>query len=70
MVVGYGRSWPKGSLPVFKVPTEEDARRLIVFACQTNKDGEHVAEELVLEQNLDNLELFSKRLEKCWEMIK
>lgn len=67
--MGYGVSVPRGSLPVFSVDTEEEARRLLVAACPTNLKGEFVAAELVHEQTLENLEAFSDRLATTWEEI-
>jgi hypothetical protein len=43
----------------------EEAKELIVLACQTNGAGEYIASELVREQNLTNLAAFSDRLEKA-----
>ena len=65
----YGRSVEKGFLTVFNVPTVEDARNLLVFACGTNSEGEFVARELVEEQTPENLDLFSQRLAKAWGLI-
>ena len=62
-MVGFGRSVPKGSLPVYKVASEKEAQDLIVLACGTDAAGTHYARELAEEQTLDNLEAFSKRLE-------
>lgn len=55
---------------MFSVDTEEEALRLLTFACETNIRGEYIARELVREQTLENLELFSQRLEESWERIK
>jgi hypothetical protein len=68
--VGYGRDIPEGSLPVFSVDTEKEAKMLIVAACQTNISGEYIAKELAREQTLENLEAFSNRLAETWELIK
>jgi hypothetical protein len=56
-------------LPVFSVRTEQEARDLLLAACDTNLKGEFVARELVEEQTLENLERFSDRLEQIWGMI-
>lgn len=69
MVVGYGRSLPKGCLPVFSVDTEEEARRLLVLACPTNTEGQFIAPEVAAEQTLDNLALFSDRLKRAWDIL-
>jgi hypothetical protein len=51
---------------VFSVENEEEARQLITLACSTNYSGEYIARELVEEQTLDNLNAFSKRLERLY----
>ena len=56
-------------LPVFAVDTEEDARDLLVASCATNLKGEFVAQELLYEQTLENLDRFSERLQTTWERI-
>jgi hypothetical protein len=63
--VGYGRVIPNGSLPVFSVGTEAEARRLLVLACPMSVDGDYYAPELAREQTLDNLEAFSDRLDRA-----
>lgn len=55
---------------MFSVDTEEEARKLLTLACQTNLKGEYVARELVQEQTLDNLCAFSDRLATAWKFIK
>ena len=47
-----------------------EAKELLLAACPTNQWGEHVAEELAQEQTLENLELFSQRLERTHEVLK
>ena len=69
MVAGYGRTCPEGMLPVFSTRTEEEARKLLVMACPTNAMGEFVARELVMEQTLENLRLFSDRLAMAHERL-
>ena len=66
----YGRSVPEGSLPVFSVDTEEQAKTLLTLTCQTNLDNEYVAEELAGEQTFENRQAFSRRLEKGWKVMK
>lgn len=65
----FGRSVPDGFLPVFRVPTEKDAKNLLVLACPRNLDGEFVAPDLVVEQTLENLEAFSLRLQRAWDLL-
>lgn len=67
--MGYGVSVPEGSLPVFSVDSEEDARRLLVLTCPTNINNEFVAPELAEEQTLENLSAFSDRLAAAYERI-
>lgn len=66
----YGRTVEKGFLPVYSVDSEEDAERLLTFACETNVYGEYLAKELAYEQTLDGLEKFGARLESLHEMMK
>lgn len=68
-MVGYGTVVPDGSLPVFSVDTEKQARTLLVAACSTNMQGEFVATELVTDQSLENLDAFSDRLAEMAERI-
>lgn len=49
-------------LPVYSVSDAEEARDLLVMACETNNRGEFIAKELVREQSLENLDAFGKRL--------
>jgi len=65
--VRFGRSVEPGFLQVFSVDTEEEAKRLLVMACQTNFQHEFVARELVEEQTLERLEAFSDRLEDIYK---
>lgn len=69
MVVTYGRRCPPGYLPVFSVGSEQEARDLITLTCPTNILGDYIAPDLVVEQTLENLELFSKRLEKAHKVL-
>ena len=62
MIVEYGRKVRNGSLPVFSVADEEEARDLLTLVCPTNLKGQYVAQELVQEQTLENLEKFSDKL--------
>lgn len=54
---------------MFSVPTEKDARSLLIAACSTNLKGEFIARELVHEQTLENLYAFSDRLAQVWKLI-
>ena len=69
-MVRFGRTVDKGSLPVFSVETEDDARALIAFACPMTHHGEYYARELAQSQTLENLAAFSDRLAKSWDLIK
>jgi hypothetical protein len=55
---------------VFAVADEQEARELIVLACSTNGHGEYVADELVHEQTLENLQRFSERLGCMHEILR
>jgi hypothetical protein len=55
---------------VYAVADEEEAKALIVLCCGTNLRGEYVADELVHEQTLENLERFSDRLDRGHELMK
>lgn len=66
----YGRgALPKGFLPVFSVDTEEEAKELIALCCPTDIAGNYYARELAEEQTLENLQLFSDKLAKGYEML-
>lgn len=66
----FGPKCEDGSLPVFSVDTEEQAKELLSLACETNGAGEYVARELLHRQTLDNLKAFSDRLAATWEWLK
>ncbi len=58
---------------MFSTCCEGRAQDLIVAACETNVAGEYTARELIREQTIENLELFSTRLDEthdrlppCW----
>ena len=70
MIVGFGRSLPKGRLPVYSVGDEAEARLLLAMACPMNAHGDYVAVELAREQTLANLQRFSDRLDCVHEMLK
>lgn len=66
-MVGYGRVTPEGKLPVFSVDTEEQAKMLIIMTCPRDMEGNHYARELAREQTLENLALFSDKIQTCWD---
>lgn len=68
-MVGAGRTVPRGSLPVFSVADEKEARDLIVLACPTNYKGDYIAPELAREQTLENLDAFGERLAKLHDEV-
>lgn len=51
---------------MFALDTVDQVKELLAVSCPTNQDGEYVAEELVIDQTLDNLAKFSKRLQETW----
>lgn len=57
-------------MPVYSVDTEEEARKLLVTACETNIEGEFIARELVQSRTLESLAAFGKRLAKTDAMMK
>lgn len=67
--MGYGRTPPRGTLPVFSVGDDEEARELIVLACPTNLAGEYIAPELAREQTLPNLYAFGDRLARLHDEV-
>ncbi len=66
----YGRSVPKGFLPVYSVDTEAEAEKLLVLACGRNEAGDFVARELAREQSIDNLFAFGDRLAEAHKILK
>lgn len=50
--------------------TEEEAEKLLAFACPLNHNNEYVAPELTEEQTLENLHAFGDRLEKFHKLMK
>lgn len=48
---------------------EEEARALLVLACPTTTAGEFVAPELADEQTMDNLDAFSRRLDRAHDVL-
>lgn len=70
MVVGYGSRIPQGSLPVYSVGDEQEARALLILACPTNRAGQFIAPHLVREQTLENLEAFSDHLDQAHDRLR
>lgn len=69
--MGYGRGpIPAGRLPVFSCDSEEEARKLIVLCCPRDAQGNYYARELAEEQSLENLEAFSDKLARGYEVLK
>ena len=64
-----GRRCPDGHLPVYSVADEQEAEALIRLACPRDGGGQFYARELVQEQTLDNLELFSDRLDAAHDVL-
>jgi hypothetical protein len=55
---------------VFSVDTEEEARTLIVMTCPSDDQGNHYARELVAEQTLENLQAFSDKLARAYQLLR
>lgn len=68
--MGYGPVIPKGSLPVYSVDTEEEAKRLVTLACPISIEGQYYAPELVDEQTIENLFRFGERLNTMHERMR
>lgn len=62
--------WDQGFLPVYSVDTEDEARELLAFACETNKGGDFVARELAEAQDLEKLYAFGDRLRMMHESMR
>jgi hypothetical protein len=70
VVVGYGVTVPKGSLAVFTVDTEEEARKLVALTCPLADDNKsYYARELAEAQTLENLRRFSDKLAKGYALL-
>lgn len=54
---------------MFSTDTEEQAKSLIVLTCPMGADGHYYARELAEEQTLENLQAFSDRLQRAWELM-
>ena len=65
--MGYGRSCPRGTLPVFSVNTNDEAEKLLSRCCErvtygTDYKVGYIAAELEENQTLANLYAFGDRL--------
>lgn len=67
--MAYGRR-PKGSLPIFSVDTEEEAKALLIMTCKRSLDGKLYAPELAESQTLENLYAFGDRLRAAYRRMK
>lgn len=65
----FGRSCPKGFLPVFSVDTEAEAKELILLCCPKDAAGNFYARELTVEQNIENLAAFGDKLSKGYAFL-
>ncbi len=54
---------------MFSTNTEEEAKDLIILTCPLGHDGHYYARELAAEQTLENLQLFSDRLQQAWLLM-
>lgn len=70
MVVRYGERVPPGFLAIYSVDTEKEAKQLLAACCQTNMNGEFVADELLEDQTIPNLMAFGERLKKSHALLK
>lgn len=53
---------PNGSLPIFSVDTEEEARSLVVAACPRGYDGKYYSRELIANRTLETLYVFGEKI--------
>lgn len=73
MVVRYGRTVPRGFLPVFSVDTEEEAEQLLLLTCSTNAADEYIAFELAMageDRTLEMLRAFGDKLAAAYEVMR
>lgn len=54
---------------MFSVDTEEQAQQLIILTCPRDDRGIHYARELAHEQTLENLQAFSDKLARGWDIM-
>lgn len=55
---------------MFSTDTEDEARMLIVMTCPMGDDGNYYSRELAQEQSLGNLQAFSDKLQRTWDLVK
>lgn len=67
--MGFGSKLPDGHLPVFSTNTEAEAQSLLVLCCPRDAEGHLYARELAEDQTLENLQKFSDRLQRGWELM-
>jgi adenylosuccinate synthase len=63
----------EGFLPVFSVGDEEEAKQLITLTCSRGygpTEGQYISRELSQSQTLENLELFSTKLDRAHDFMK
>ncbi len=60
---------PKGSLPIFSVDTEEEARSLVVAACPRGDDGKYYSRELMANRTLETLYVFGEKIASFHDMM-
>lgn len=73
----YGDVLPEGFLPVYSTCCEARAEQLLAASCEWRVPdhgpgegvGDYYARELVYDQTLDNLELFSTRLDENHDQL-
>lgn len=71
----YGDVLPEGFLPVYSTCCEARAEQLLAASCEWRVPdagpgrGDFYARELMREQTLDNLELFSRRLDENHDQL-
>ena len=63
--MGFGRTLPDGTLPVFSVADEKEAKSLIVATCELSEDGNYIARELY-ESRIVRDDPPDKALEALW----
>ncbi len=63
--MGFGRTLPDGTLPVFSVADEKEAQALVVASCETDMGGRYIARELY-ESRILRDDPPDKALEALW----
>lgn len=54
---------------MFSVDTEAEAKSLITLCCPMDHEGHYYARELAEDQTLENLQLFSDRLQRGYTIM-